>query len=257
MFDGQAIGIMQQDRNPTGKNVLAALLLALLPALAGAQTRDLRLPISLDADSTAYDGKSSMLMFQGLRLSQGSIGIVADEGRATQLDFEDSVWHFSGNVVIDVENGHMESDAADLEFSGYQLRLATITGSPATFEMRRPGSEDATYAEAARLVYNFDDGIVEFSGEATITEGGNQISSSYLVYNIREQRINASSGGEGDPRVRITYTPGAADETAGTPEAQSEEPSAEPPRESPQEPPPEASREVPEEPQDGSGGEPG
>ena len=212
---------MNQHLNPLRTTALAALLLA--PS-AWAQTEDLRLPISLDAESTAYDGKSSMLRFTGLRLSQGSIGIVADEGRATQLDFEDSVWHFSGNVVIDVENGHMQSDSADLEFSGYQLRLATISGSPATFEMRRPGSDQVTYAEAGRLVYNFDEGIVEFSGEATITEGGNQISSSYLVYNIREQRINASSGGEGDPRVRITYTPGAADES----EAPEEEPPGEP-----------------------------
>ena len=187
-------------------------------ASAFGQTEDLRLPISLDADSTAYDGKSSMLMFQGLRLTQGNIGIVADEGRATQLDFEDSVWHFSGNVVIDVENGHMESDSADLEFSGYELRLATITGSPATFTMQRPGTEQPTYAEASRLVYNFGEGVVEFSGDASITEGGNQISSSYLVYNIREQRINASSGGEGDPRVRITYTPGNLEEDSGEPE---------------------------------------
>jgi len=236
---------MQHDRDSKRNTVLATLLLVLSPALTLAQTDDLRLPISLDAESTAYDGKSSMLMFQGLRLSQGNIGIVADEGRATQLDFEDSVWHFSGNVVIDVENGHMESNAADLEFSGYQLRRATITGSPATFEMKRPGSEQVTYAEAGRLVYKFDEGIVEFSEEATITEGGNQISSSYLVYNIREQRINASSGGEGDPRVRITYTPGAAgDEAAQDPETRDELP------EEPQEDPPEV-------PRDGGDGEPG
>jgi lipopolysaccharide transport protein LptA len=236
---------MQHDRNPKWNTVLAPLLLALSPALALAQTDDLRLPISLDAESTAYDGKSSMLMFQGLRLSQGNIGIVADEGRATQLDFEDSVWHFSGNVVIDVENGHMESNAADLEFSGYQLRRATITGSPATFEMKRPGSEQVTYAEAGRLVYKFDEGIVEFSEDATITEGGNQISSSYLVYNIREQRINASSAGEGDPRVRITYTPGAAGEGA----AQDPETRDELPEEQQEEPP--------EVPRGGGDGEPG
>ena len=198
-------------RNFTTCLLAVSALTWLLPASLHAQSDDLRLPISLDADSTAYDGKSSMLMFEGLRLTQGNIGIVADEGRATQLDFEDSVWHFSGNVVIDVENGRMASDSADLEFSGYELRLATILGSPATFEMRRPGSDDRTYAEAERLVYKFDEGVVEFTGNAMIAEGGNQISSSYLVYNILEQRINASSGGEGDPRVRITYTPGEAE----------------------------------------------
>ena len=199
--------------------------LCLLAKPSGAQTDELRLPISLDADSTNYDGKSSMLMFEGLRLSQGNIGVVADEGRATQLDFEDSIWHFSGNVVIDVENGHIESDSADLQFSGYQLRTATISGSPATFEMQRPGNEEATYAEASQLVYKLDEGVIEFSGQARITEGGNQISSSYLVYNIVEQRINASSGGEGDPKVRITYTPGSIDEL----DQGGEQPADEPP----------------------------
>jgi lipopolysaccharide export system protein LptA len=188
------------------------IVLLLLCGPSYGQIEDLRLPISLDADSTDYDGKSSMLMFRGLRLTQGSIGIEADEGRASKLDFEDSVWHFSGNVVIDTENGHIESETADLKFAGHQLRLATITGSPASFEMKRPGSDQITYAEAGRLEYDFDADVIEFSEEATITEGGNQISSNYLVYNIKEQRINAQSGGEGDPRVRITYTPGQTDD---------------------------------------------
>lgn len=186
---------------------IAIASLCLLDAAATAQEEDLRLPISLDADSTDYDGKSSMLMFRGLRLSQGNLGIQADEGRASKLDFEDSVWHFSGNVIIDVENGHIESDVADLTFSGHELTLATITGTPATFEMRRPDSDEITYAEAGRLDYDFVASVVEFSEQATITEGGNQISSNYLVYNIKEQRINAQSGGNGDPKVRITYTP--------------------------------------------------
>lgn len=178
-----------------------------------AQTDELlRLPMQLDADSTDYDGKSSMLMFRGLRLSQGTLGISAEEGRATKMDFEDSVWQFSGDVVIDVDSGHIESDSAEMQFSGYQLRLATIVGSPATFRLTRPGSDQDTYAEAGRLKYDLDAGIIEFSDEAMITEGGNQIASNYLVYNIREQRINASSGGEGEPKVRITYTPGETDD---------------------------------------------
>lgn len=187
-----------------------ALLPAVLVALSGsalAQETDLQLPISLDADSTDYDGKSSMLMFSGLKLTQGNIGIQADVGRASNLDFEDSVWQFSGNVVIDVENGHIECESADLRFSGHQLHLANITGSPATFRMQRPDSDVVTYAEAGKLQYDFTDSVVEFSDNAKITEGGNQISSDYLVYNIKEQRINAQSAGDGKPKVKIIYTP--------------------------------------------------
>jgi lipopolysaccharide transport protein LptA len=187
----------------------------LLASGASAQLNDLRLPISLDADSTNYDGKNSMLMFRGLRMSQGNIGIEADEGRASNLDFENSVWHFNGNVIIDVENGHIECDTADLQFVNHQLTMATIGGAPATFEMTRPGSEESTYGEAGKLRYDLLAGTIEFSEDATITEGGNQISSGYLIYNILEQRINAQGSPDGDGKVRITYTPKETDDEAG------------------------------------------
>lgn len=195
-------------------SILVALNL-FVPGLASAQDYDFRLPISLDADSSYYDGKSTMVMFRGLRLTQGNIGIEADEGRASKLDFEESIWQLSGNVIIDVENGHIECESADLTFTDYTLTLATITGSPATFEMQRPNSPVPTYAEAGRLEYDLNKGIIEFSEQATITENGNRISSSYLVYNIKEQVINAQSGEGGDPKVRITYTP----QEASAPEA--------------------------------------
>jgi len=186
--------------------------LILLSGVAAAQTGDLRLPITLAADSTDYDGKSSMMMFQGLRLSQGTTNIEADEGRATKIDFEDSTWHFNGNVVIDVEAGHIESDSAELRFKDTQLKLAIFEGAPATFELRRPESDEITYAEAGRLTYDLDTGTVEFSGNAIISEGGNRISSSYLLYNITEQRISAQSSGEGDEKVKITVIPENAEE---------------------------------------------
>lgn len=187
---------------------LYALPALLLTALAAAQIEDLRLPVSLDADFTEYDGKNSMLMFRGLRLSQGNIGVVADEGRASKPDFEDSVWQFNGNVRIDTGDGYIECDTADLRFSGYQLQLATVTGSPATFELKRPESDEVTHAEAGRLEYDFSAGVIEFTDKATITQGGNRISSNYLHYNIREQRINAQSNGADDDKVKIIYTPG-------------------------------------------------
>ena len=193
----------------TRQLTLTCLFVLLLTAVspARAQIGELRLPISLDADSTDYDGKSSMLMFEGLRLSQGNIGVQADKGLASKLDFEDSVWQFTGNVIIDTENGQIHCETADLQFTNHRLQLASITGSPATFELRREGSEDTTYAEAGKLDYDFAAGVVEFSENAVISEGGNQISSNYLVYNITEQRINAQSAGDGSPRVKITYTP--------------------------------------------------
>jgi lipopolysaccharide transport protein LptA len=193
-----------------------------LPGLLQAQEDNLPLPISLDADSTDYDGKNSMMMFSGLRLSQGNIGVQADSGKASKLDFQDSVWRFEGNVVIDVENGHIECDSADLQFVGHTLRIASIEGSPATFELTRADSDEITYAEAGKLEYDLDAGVVEFSENAVITEGGNQISSSYLVYDISAQRIKAQSSADSDDKVKIKYTP-VEDSTRDAKDALSEE----------------------------------
>ena len=183
------------------------LILLLAPVGTLAQIGDSRLPISLDADFSDYDGKSSMLTFRGLRLSQGNIGIEADEGRASKLDFEDSVWQLAGNVIITVENGRIECETADLEFTDNELRVANISGTPATFELSRSGSEETTFAEAGLLCYDLRAGAIEFSDDAKIVEGGNQIASDYLVYNIDEQRIKAQGSGEGDGKVKITFTP--------------------------------------------------
>ncbi len=195
---------------PYSRLLQIACLCVLAPS-ASAQLDDLRLPVIIDAEATDYDGKTSMLRFTGLRLTQGRIGIEADVALASRMDFDDSVWRFDGNVAFDVEGGHVTCDSANLEFSDFQLLVAHIQGSPATFEFQRLGSADTTYAEAENLHYDVAAGIIEFSGNARITEGGNEISSETLIYNIGEQRINAASSGNGGDRVTVTYTPPPAD----------------------------------------------
>jgi len=199
---------MNTKRNKTPVWMCAVALLA-APLLAAAQGNDLdmRLPMDINADNTSIDGKNSMIIFSGLTLTQGNVSIQADEGRATRMELEDASWHFSGNVIIDIGAGHIECDSAELMFDDFRLRQAVVSGTPALYDLQRPGTEDITHAEAGRLNYDVDAGVIEFSEQATITEGGNQISSHMLVYNIIEQRINADSTGEDDDRVRITYTP--------------------------------------------------
>ena len=111
-------------------------------------------------------------------------------------------------------------------FNGSVLTVATVTGSPASFELTRSAADDVTYAEAGKLKYDVVQGIIEFSEQATITESGNEISSNFLVYNITERRINADSSGEGEDRVRITYTPtnGIGDQSPAPAENEPENP---------------------------------
>ena len=188
---------------------LAAAALALLATTASAQDRDLdlsRLPWDINAETADFDGESATIIYTGLRFSQGTTSIEADEGRANNRDRE-RVWQFSGNVTITVNNGEIKCDSAVLHFDGSALSQAVVKGSPASFEVRRLDADDVTYAEAAQLQYDVRNGTIEFSGDATITESGNQISAPLFVYNITERRINADSDGSEDSRVRIIYTP--------------------------------------------------
>lgn len=188
--------------------LLSFCLLSLAPhAPVHAQIQDLRMPVTIDAESTNYDGRTSMLEFTGLRLTQGDISIEAKTARASRMDFDDSVWDFRGDVVFDLAEGRITCESASLEFRDFTLMRARIEGAPATFRFSRAGSDETTYGEAKRLDYDVPGGLVEFSGDAMINEGGNRISSESLVYNIAEQRINAVSGGDGEGRVKVTYTP--------------------------------------------------
>lgn len=204
-----------------------ALTALSLPSLVTAQVVDLdRLPWTINSETMAFDGKTSTIIYTGLQFSQGEISIEADEGRATTTEQENSTWQFLGNVVIDVNNGHIECDSAQLHFYGSVLDKAIVTGSPASFKLTRSDAADATYAEAGILKYDVTRGIIEFSEQATITESGNEISSNFLVYNITERRINADSSGDGEDRVRITYTPtdGNGEQRPTQPEDDTESP---------------------------------
>jgi len=194
-----------------------ALALACLSTPAAAQVVDLdQLPWTLDSETAVFDGKTDTYLYTGLRFSQGNISIESDEGRATNGTENNRELKFTGNVVIVVDDGRIECDNADLQFVGSTLSVAVVTGSPATYDLKRATADDVTHAEAGRLRYDVVEGVIEFSDEATITESGNQISSNYLLYNIAERRIKADSTGSADDRVRVTYTPttdeGAEDE---------------------------------------------
>jgi len=172
-----------------------------------AQINSAELPINIDAESTGYLADESVLTFTKLNLSQGGISISADRGEASKLDFENSTWKFEGNIRITLENGRIESDFAHLEFEGHQIKIARIQGSPARLLIYREDQITRTSTIANRIDYDFQKSLIDFSGNVSIQEGGNQISSEYLVYNIKNQSIQAQSDSKDNSKVKITYTP--------------------------------------------------
>ena len=190
-------------------NLIAHLFIFLLfeTTSVNAQINSAELPINIDAESTGYLADESVLTFTKLNLSQGGVSISADRGEASKLDFENSTWRFEGNIIINLENGRIESDFAHLEFEGHQIKIARIQGSPAMLLIDREAEVERTSAIANRIDYDFQRSLIDFTGNVSIQEGGNQISSEYLIYNIKDQSIQAQSNSDDNSKVKITYTP--------------------------------------------------
>ena len=168
-------------------------------------------PINLEATSTEVDGRTNTLVFSDVVISQGATRVQADHAHATGLNFANSRWTFDGKVRIDAElHGNLRSDQATIEFRDNHIARATVTGKPAEFEQKRTDSEQLARGHAGEIVYDLSDGTVRLADDAWLTDGQNEISGPSLVYNIREQRVQAAASPGTDQRVHITITPHVA-----------------------------------------------
>ena len=166
-----------------------------------------RLPISLNADYSDFDRKANRLVFEGVEIRQGELGIAADRADSSALDFNDSTWVFRGRVRISSATASIEADDAELSFVDHRLDNALITGNPAVFEHTRTQDGETLRGRARRLEYDLDKGILRLSENAWLSEGANEISGATLVYHIADQRIVADSDDAGRERVEITISP--------------------------------------------------
>jgi lipopolysaccharide transport protein LptA len=152
--------------------------------------------------------------------------IKANTVSTTSLDMNDSNWTLDGNVRIrsEQEQSKLSSDKAVVQFRNSEVLRITMTGNPAEFEQKRPDSGLITRGHAKQMVYEAADGVVRLMQDAWISDGGKEIKTPQLVYDIRKAEIrstgtedsgkssggsNSSSGGTGD-RVIITIDPKAS-----------------------------------------------
>lgn len=133
-------------------------------------------------------------------LRSAPLEISADEAEITRS----GDMRYTGNVVF---------DSATLTARGDDLRLTRdaegnvrmrITGEPAELE-HSPEAEDMQPVDARARRIDFDraTGVVQLNGDVEVQRAGDRISGEELRYEIAEQRITASGGGD-DGRVRIT-----------------------------------------------------
>ena len=152
-----------------------------------------RLPI--DIASSKVDYKGDTVDFQNVTITQGDTKVQADRAHAVGLDdFDNSRWTFEGNVRINGEqHGSLKSDVAVVEFRNKYISKATVTGNPAEFEQKRTDTDEVARGHAKEIVYDVSDGTVRLSNDAWIWDGHNALSAPELVYNIREQHVQAAA----------------------------------------------------------------
>jgi lipopolysaccharide transport protein LptA len=168
-----------------------------------------KLPI--DVASSKVDYKGDTVVFQDVVITQGDTKVQADRAHATGLDnFDNSRWTFEGNVRITGEqHGSLKSDLAIVEFKNKYISKATATGNPAEFEQKRSDIDATAHGHAREIVYNVTDGTVRLSEDAWVWDGHNELSAHELVYNIREQHVQAEADPAGGKQVHFTINPNA------------------------------------------------
>jgi lipopolysaccharide export system protein LptA len=217
-------------RAPAGQAALAlilALAAGLLPAGAAGQaaTRglvppagpDTTAPINLNASWSELDRRNNRLLFRQLHITQGQLSIRADEASASPADFADSVWIFTGNVRILDAGTEAEGDRAELRFRNNGLKSAVLQGNPARFSQPRSGDVAPTRGQAGELNYDLATGTILMAGDASLSDGTNEITGARITYDLRREVVTAGSDAGGPVRMRITPKPRNGDAPSAPP----------------------------------------
>lgn len=192
--------------------LVVALAVTCLPWATNAQTPPREGDITLDAASSEVDYRSNTLLFRDVIITQGNIRVAAQRARSTGLDFNDATWTLSGVVRIDVEGGALRSDEASVTFERNRIVRATIRGQQAEFEQKLKGGGTAR-GRAGNIIYDMAVGTVTLREDAWLSDDGrSEIRGDQLVYNVREQRVQAGKPVGSSERVRIIIRPS----TSGT-----------------------------------------
>jgi len=198
---------MSQGRSRLRNFWLLVCLVAAATSLAAQEELginfDRSAPISLDAASSEFDRRNDRLSFTDLTIRQGELGISADQAIATRLDFDDSVWMFTGNVVIQSTNTRAWSDAAQVRFINHRLQSARLTGQPARFEQKREAKEQLTQGRARIMEYDLETNLIRMTDDAWVSDGANEVSGPSIAYDLTREFIIADGDAQGQVRMKI------------------------------------------------------
>ncbi|MGL6223735.1 MAG: LptA/OstA family protein, partial [Steroidobacteraceae bacterium] len=173
----------------------AVLLLGSLPcatAQSGLPAGNSALPINLEAASSDFDYKNNTLLFKRVKITQGGLEVTAQQASATGLEFDNSEWRLTGDVVIVVPGGKLQSNEARVMFKNNAIASASIKGTPAQFEQQLKETKQVARGRAKAIDYDVKAATVRLTGDAWLTDGQNEIRGNTLVYDIGRERVQAN-----------------------------------------------------------------
>jgi len=191
------------------KNLTLILATLLVPLQSAAQVEDLLpemgsgAPIIIDADSSDLDYTSGKLIFRGLRMNQDTLNIEADTAETENLDFDNGIWTFTGNVRFKTANATLTCDWAEISFAAYELSEANFKGEPAWFEQVNQETGKTNTGAGKSIVYKLAEGTLELREDAWFTDGGNKVAGELITYDIRVQNLKAGAGNSGPVKIFI------------------------------------------------------
>lgn len=196
-----------------GAVALACLLVAAAGAAGAAADKKADLgqsEIHVDSKSSEIDYKNHTIDYSQVKITQDDITVQAERAHAVGNPQEKSEWTFEGNVRVDSEQrGSLHSDHALVEIENNRLTRVTVNGMPAEFEQKRDGTDQVTRGHADEIVYDVGNGTIRLTKDAWLSlDAQNTISSAVLVYDMRQQKLQASTPNGTDGRVHMTITPG-------------------------------------------------
>ncbi len=117
---------------------------------------------------------------------------------------------YRGNVRVTRGSVSITGDVLTLNYDGTRLAVADVQGSPVRFTQQHDEGRERTQAQASRLQYDAETGIVRLLGDARVSIDGDEFASDDIRYDMREERIVAG-GGDGT-RIQVTIQPRKPDE---------------------------------------------
>jgi len=152
-----------------------------------------------------FNARAEESVCLGVRMTDGTNTISADEARTLNNESDDGVWQLNGNVRIAFDTTEITAGRASFEFADGELVFGELIGTPVVMtdqvEDRPPLS-----ATAEKLTVDKRTSVLRLDGESTLIQGGNEIKGCNLVYDLDEKSFRFGTSETCGAVMRVTPT---------------------------------------------------